>query len=96
MDKIVVDDREQAKSSQIGHLDPLIEEGRLRDEHVDAEIGEIVAGKKEGRTSDDERILYWHKGFSVSDIMLGNLAHQVAIEKGIGQQVTFYENPEPR
>jgi ornithine cyclodeaminase len=96
MDKIVVDDWEQAKSSQIGQLYPLIEEGRLRDEHVDAEIGEIVAGKKEGRTSEDDRILYWHKGFAVSDVMLGNLAHQVATEKGIGQQVTFYENPEPR
>lgn len=96
MDQIVVDDWEQAKSSQIGQLYPLIADGRLRDEHIDAEIGEVIAGHKDGRTSDDERILFWHKGFSVSDVMLGNLAYQVATEKGIGQKVTYYENPEPR
>jgi len=96
MDKIIVDDWAQAKSSQIGQLYPLIEEGRLRDEHVDAEIGEVVAGRKPGRTSDEERILYWHKGFAVSDIVLGNLANRVATERGIGQTMTFYENPEPR
>lgn len=96
MDKIVVDDWAQAKSSQIGQLYPLIEAGRLRDEHIDAEIGEIVAGQVEGRTSEDDRILFWHKGFAVSDIMLGNLAYQVATDTGTGQEVTFYENPQPR
>jgi ornithine cyclodeaminase len=96
MDQLVVDDWEQANSSQIGQLYPLIEEGRLRDEHIDAEGGEIVAGHEEGRTSEDERILFWHKRFAVSDIMLGHLAYQVATETGVGQQVTFYENPEPR
>lgn len=96
MDKIVVDDWAQAKSSQIGQLYPLIEDGRLRDEHVDAEIGEVIAGHKPGRTSDQDRILYWHKGFAVSDIMLGNLAYEVASERGVGQRITYYENPEPR
>jgi len=96
MDKIIVDDWAQAKSSTIGQLYPLIEDGSLRDEHIYGEIGEVVAGLKEGRTDPDERILFWHKGFAVSDIMLGNLAHDVAREKGIGQEVTFYENPEPR
>jgi ornithine cyclodeaminase len=96
MDQIIVDDWAQAKSSEIGQLYPLIEEGRLRDEHIDGEIGEVIAGHKPGRRSDDERILYWHKGFAVSDIMLGNLAYEVASERGIGQQITYYENPEPR
>lgn len=34
-----------------------------RDEHIDAEVGETVAGHEEGRTSEDERILFWHNGF---------------------------------
>jgi ornithine cyclodeaminase len=93
MDKIIVDDWEQAKSSEIGQLYPLIEEGKLRDEHIDGEIGEVIAGKKEGRTSEDERILYWHKGFAVSDIMLGNLALEEAKKQDVGQHVTFFENP---
>ena len=96
MDKLIVDDWQQAKSSQIGQLYPLIEEGRLRDEHIDGEIGEVIAGHKPGRENEDDRILFWHKGFSISDVMLGNLAYQVAKEQGTGQQVTYYEHPEPR
>jgi len=94
MDKIIVDDWPQAKSSEVGQLYPLIEEGKLRDEHIYGEIGEIIAGKKEGRTSQDERILYWHKGFAVSDIMLGHLAYERATERDVGTELTFYENPE--
>lgn len=96
MDAIVVDDWAQARSSTIGQLYPLIEAGRLRDEHIDAEIGEIIAGHEPGRQHEDDRILFWHKGFAVSDIVLGNLAYEVASERGVGQRVTFYENPEPR
>ena len=35
-------------------------------------IGEIVAGLKPGRESESERNLFWHKGFAISDIMLGS------------------------
>ena len=36
-----------------------------------AELGEIVAGRKPGRERDDETILLWHRGLSLSDIALG-------------------------
>ena len=37
-----------------------------------AELGEIVAGLKPGRERDDETILFWHRGLSLSDIALGH------------------------
>ena len=57
------------------------------------EIGEIVAGLRPGRESDDERIMFWHKGFAISDIVLGHLAYEKARERGVGTPLTFHASP---
>ncbi|MFQ6024108.1 MAG: ornithine cyclodeaminase family protein [Acidiferrobacterales bacterium] len=93
VDKLVVDDWNQCKQSQYGQFAELIQSGELRDAHVYGEIGEIVAGLKPGRESSQERILFWHKGFAVSDIMIGNLAYEKACEKGIGTLLGYYQSP---
>ena len=71
----------------------LVQAGELRTEHIYGEIGEIVAGLKPGRESQVERILFWHKGFAISDIMLGTLAYQKAREKGVGTLLAYYKDP---
>lgn len=93
VDKMVVDDWNQCQKSQYGQFAGLIQAGELRSEHIYGEIGEVVAGLKAGRETDDERILFWHKGFAVSDIVLGYLAYQKAVEKGVGTRVPFYKQP---
>ena len=93
VDKLVVDDWNQCKQSQYGQFAGLIQAGELRDEHVYGEIGEIVAGRKAGRLSATERILFWHKGFAISDIMLGHLAYQKALQRGIGTRLPYYRAP---
>lgn len=93
IDKMVVDDWNQCQKSQYGQFAGLIQAGDLRDEHIYGEIGEIVAGLKPGRESQQERILFWHKGFAISDIMLGNLAYQKARQKGIGTPLSYYSQP---
>ena len=57
------------------------------------EIGEVVAGLKPGRESDDERILFRHKGFAISGIVLGHLAFEKAKECGVGTMLTCYASP---
>lgn len=94
VDKMVVDDWNQCQKSQYGQFAGLIQAGELRDEHIYGEIGEVVAGLKPGRESPAERILFWHKGFAVSDIMLGHLAYRKAKEKGIGTTWTYYRRPQ--
>lgn len=94
VDKLVVDDWNQCKQSQYGQFASMTQAGELRDEHIYSEIGEIVAGLKPGRESETERILFWHKGFAISDIMLGNLAYQKAREKGIGTVLPYYSRPQ--
>jgi ornithine cyclodeaminase len=53
-----------------------------------------VAGLKPGRERPDERILFWHKGFAVSDIMLGHLAYQKAVALGVGTRLPYYARPQ--
>jgi ornithine cyclodeaminase len=93
VDKMFVDDWNQCQQSQYGQFAGLIQAGQLRDEHIAGEIGEVVAGLKPGRESQQERILFWHKGFAVSDIVLGNLAYQKACEKGVGTLLSYYREP---
>lgn len=93
VDKMVVDDWNQCKQSQYGQFAGLVQSGDLRDEHVYGEIGEIVAGRKPGRESQEERILFWHKGFAISDIMFATLAYEKARAQGVGTPLTFYANP---
>ncbi len=93
VDKMVVDDWNQCQKSEYGQFAGLIQNGELRDEHIYGEIGEIVAGLKPGRQSAQERILFWHKGFAISDIMLGHLAFQRAIEKDLGIKLPYYRQP---
>jgi alanine dehydrogenase len=94
VDKMVVDDWNQCQKSQYGQFAGLIQAGELRTEHIHGEIGEVVAGVKHGRESQDERILFWHKGFAISDIMLGHLAYTRAKAKGIGTSLDYYSKPE--
>ncbi len=94
VDKMVVDDWNQCQKSQYGQFAGLIQDGKLRDEHIYGEIGEIVAGLKPGRASAEERILFWHKGFAISDIMLAHLAYHKALEKGIGTWLPYYRRPQ--
>jgi ornithine cyclodeaminase len=93
VDKMVVDDWNQCQQSQYGQFAGLIQAGELKSEHIYGEIGEIVAGLKPGRESAQERILFWHKGFAISDIMLGHLAYQKAEARGLGTRVPYYRAP---
>jgi alanine dehydrogenase len=92
VDKRVVDD--WAQCSKAGALYPLIERGELRAEHIHAEIGQIVCGERSGRTAATERILFWHRGFAISDIVLGSWIAERAREMGLGQTLMLWDGPD--
>lgn len=72
MDKIVVDDWGQASSGQFGALRRHVDEGLLTRETLHAELGEIVAGKRPGRETPEERILFWHRGLATTDVAVAH------------------------
>jgi ornithine cyclodeaminase len=89
MSKLVVDDWGQCKSGQFGSLRAHVEAGKLAEATLHAEMGEIVAGLKAGRERDDETILFWHRGLSLSDIALGAAMLDKAARLGVGHRLRY-------
>jgi alanine dehydrogenase len=89
MDKIVVDDLGQFRAGTLGALRPHIDAGLIDEKSVYAELCEIVTKAKPGRERDDETILFWHRGLSLSDIALGSAMLEKAKQQGIGQTLIY-------
>ncbi|HLW26067.1 MAG TPA: ornithine cyclodeaminase family protein [Steroidobacteraceae bacterium] len=90
MDKIVVDDWGQCrKGLQFGALRAHVDQDRLTERTLHAELGQIVAGTRPGREHDDETILFWHRGLATSDIALGAALLAKAAAAGVGQELIF-------
>jgi len=88
-DKFLMDDFGQARAGRFGALRPHFDAGKLHEGRYHAELGEVVAGLKPGREREDETILFWHRGLSLSDIALGHAMLSKAAAKGIGQRLRF-------
>jgi len=89
MSKLIVDDWGQCKGGKWGALRQHVEAGKLSEATLHAEMGQIVAGQKPGRENDQERILFWHRGLSLSDIALGHAMLEKARAMGVGQRLRF-------
>ena len=89
MDKVVMDDWGQARSGPFGSLREHVNAGKLSEETLHAELGQIVAGAKPGRENDKETILFWHRGLPLSDIALGAAMLEKAKRLGIGQRLRY-------
>jgi alanine dehydrogenase len=82
--KFVIDDWEQM--SHVVHVKaPLLLQDRIITRmDVWAEIGEIVAGTKSGRTSDQDITIFSSTGLAVQDAVTAKIAYDKALKKGIG------------
>ena len=89
MSKIVVDDWGQCATGKFGALRAHVEAGKLTSQTLHAELGQIVAGLRPGRESEQETILFWHRGLSLSDIALGHALLAKAATIGAGQQLRY-------
>ena len=89
MSKGVMDDWGQAHGI-FGALRAHVDSGKLTAETLHAELGQIVAGLKPARERDDETILFWHRGLSLSDIALGYAMLEKAKRMNIGQRLRFF------
>lgn len=80
--KVVVDILEQCAT--IGELHHALKVGLVKKSDVYAELGEVVAGSKAGRTSADEVIILDTTGAAIQDVAAAALAFERARERGIG------------
>jgi len=89
MDKVVVDDWRESRSGRFGALRAHVDTGRLTEDTLHAQLGEIVSGQKPGRESPDERILFWHRGLSILDVALAHLILTRAEAAGAGTMLRY-------
>lgn len=69
-----------------------IEEGKM-DPSMITELGDIVAGKKLGRKSEDEKILFGMGGLPVYDVAWSYEIFNKALEMGIGTKLNLWDTP---
>jgi ornithine cyclodeaminase/alanine dehydrogenase-like protein (mu-crystallin family) len=89
MDKVVVDDWREAQAGRFGALRRHVDTGRLSEQSLYGELGQIVAGHKPGRERDDERILFWHRGLAILDIAVGLAILRRAEQQDAGTMLRY-------
>jgi len=85
--RVVVDSLEQ--SCAIGDTHHAIARGLMRKEDLYAELGEVVAGKKSGRASDDEIFIFDSTGVAIEDAVAAAAVYEKARAAGIGTYFQF-------
>ncbi len=85
--KVVADLLEQ--SIRVGDLQHAIAQG-MRKEDVYAELSDIVLGKKPGRTSDEEIIIFDSTGTALQDTAAAVAVYKKAVSQGKGQRFNFF------
>ncbi|HEX9580798.1 MAG TPA: ornithine cyclodeaminase family protein [Gemmatimonadales bacterium] len=82
---VVVDILDQCAT--FGDLRHAIAAGAMRREDVRAELGEVVAGTKQGRVSDQETIVFDSTGTALQDVAAAAMVYQRAVQSGAGHRV---------
>ena len=85
-DKFIVDDWDQfnnAMGGEDGYYAPLPD--------LHAQLGEIVAGTKAGRTGGSERIFNINFGMAIQDVLMATRVLDKAREKGLGTMLPLIE-----
>ncbi len=85
--KIVVDILEQCAA--IGDLRHALEAGVVTRDDVYAELGEIVAGRKPGRESAEEIIIFDSTGTALQDVAAAAVVYERALSAGVGVRLNL-------
>jgi alanine dehydrogenase len=84
---LVVDVLEQC--AEIGELQHVLASGALRREQVHAELGDVVAGRRPGRTRDDEITIFDSSGTALQDVAAAVAVYEKAVAIGRGVAIAL-------
>jgi len=85
--KVVCDVIEQCAA--MGDLHHALDAGTIQTESVHAELGEIVAGRKRGRESAEEVIVFDSTGMALQDVATAATVYEKAIREQAGTSLKF-------
>ncbi len=87
--KIVVDDLDQAMHG--GEINVAVSKGKIGKENIYATLGEIVAGMKKGRESEEEITIFDSTGLAIQDIAVADLVFRKAREMDVGLEIKIFD-----
>jgi alanine dehydrogenase len=79
-----VPDLRDRATQDAGSFLAALEAGVVDEDHVHAELGEVVAGVKPGRTSDDEITVFDSGGTGIETVAAAHMLYEKASAKGLG------------
>ena len=82
MSRVITDSTEQAR--KIGDLHHAIRANAMSIEAVHAQLGEVAAGRKPGRRSDEEIIIFDSTGTGLQDVAAAIAAYRGATSQNVG------------
>lgn len=80
--RIFVDDIRQCRTD--GEINVPLSEGLITEAEIAGEIGEVITGRKPGRTSDEEITLFDSTGIALQDSATVPLEYERALVAGVG------------
>ncbi len=80
--RIFVDDIRQCRTD--GEINVPLSRGLIHEQDIAGEIGEVIIGKKQGRTSDEEITLFDSTGIALQDSATIPLEYERALAAGVG------------
>ena len=85
----VVPDLPEACLVEAGDIMIPLNEGAITKDHIHAGLGEIVAGLKPGRESDQEITLFKSVGLALQDVSTASFVYRKALEAQVGVEFAF-------
>lgn len=85
--KIVVDDWDQALHS--GEVNVPLTKGIITEKDIYGELGEIIVGKKLGRSTSDEITIFDSTGLSIQDVATATKVFEKAKARKLGKWITL-------
>ena len=86
---VIVDDLRQA--SHAGEINVPVSKGLLKKDQIYAELGEIITGRKKGRTDNGIITIFDSTGLAIEDIAVAKLLYDKAQKTGTGLSVSLVE-----
>ncbi len=90
--KLVADSKDRVLKEEGEVLIP-IKEGVIKPDHIYGELGEVIAGKRQGRRGEKEITLFLSGGIGIEYVAIAARIYQIALEEKIGQELRVGRDP---
>jgi ornithine cyclodeaminase/alanine dehydrogenase-like protein (mu-crystallin family) len=82
-------DRRESAAAEAGAFRLAIADGAIGEDHIRAEVGEVLVGSAAGRSDDGELTVFESLGVAVEDLFAAEYLYERAQAEGRGVMVEF-------